>query len=145
MVCVTIEEIFYLIDFINLTDGLPQMAYVKRGEYVYFTYNLTDPHDFTVSVTTMSGDADVYVSTQGKPSSSNYTWKHIDFGSDVLKIKSSDNGYIGQGLYYIGVKGFTNSLFDIMIYHNASKYMEKYVNTKKQLQLSQKVFQLWKR
>jgi hypothetical protein len=132
-------------DFINLTDGLPQMAYVRRGEYVYFTYNLTDPHDFTVSLSTMSGDADVYVSTHGKPSSANYTWKHIDFGSDVLKIKSSDNGYIGKGTYYIAVKGFTNSLFDVMIYHNASKFMKRLLKISQQLLLYQKVFQLSKK
>lgn len=60
---------------ITVYDGEPQTANILRGKYTYFTYNLDTADNFTVAVTPVNGDPDIYVSTEYDfPNSVNKTW-----------------------------------------------------------------------
>ncbi len=77
------------------------------------TNNFRKP--FTVSLTPLSGDPDLYVSTiTASPTALDYQWSGFKPGFDVIKIAVTDPKY-KEGAYYIGVRGFSDSAFTIEV------------------------------
>lgn len=64
-----------------------------------------------IILTTLSGDADIYVSTKTKhPSPRNYTWSAVDYGDDVLEISPAE-----PSRYFIGIYGASESTYTLTV------------------------------
>lgn len=101
---------------ITLQDGVTYRGQVSQFAYSYFRYmNTQASASVTVSMTALSGDPDI-AATQNfpNPTLSNNTWVSLRQGSDMI---FANNLVIGP--LYIGVFGFTNASFAIVV-HAAS-------------------------
>ncbi|EFC40418.1 predicted protein [Naegleria gruberi] len=88
---------------VKVVQGFPQNVFVGSGQYVYFSYDVTSNGLFTISVTSLYGEANLYVSTTNqKPDASSYNYKKESLGDDFLSITHS--GEVPT-TYYIGIKG----------------------------------------
>jgi hypothetical protein len=62
-----------------------------------------------ITVTPLSGDPDMYVSTTPNPIRGNSTWRASSMGSDTVQITPTDvNACTAPCRYYIGVTGFAS-------------------------------------
>lgn len=100
---------------VNLQDGVPLNDHVNARQYEYFSFQVNNPNSAVIfSVTAISGDPDVYVSTKLKrPDTQNFTWSATNFGGDVVHIDSQTDRNFIVGTYYIAVYAFTNTSFTI--------------------------------
>jgi len=103
---------------IRLQNGLAQQAHVEAGEVAYFSFDLRIPNaDLAIAVTPTQGDPDLWIAVPGKPNyndhphnaSTAYAW-NVDYGASIVDIDNTTTG-----LYYIGVEGYQNSTFTIMV------------------------------
>lgn len=105
---------------VNLTDSLATSRSVSANGYVYFAYAPPVQGLITIAVTTISGDPDVYVSTQtAYPTQQTWTWAEATPNADeIVFIPTTDPNYVGppNGVYYIGVYGYggANATFTIL-------------------------------
>lgn len=91
----------------ELDLGATQVSYCVQRNFTYFKFQLDDASNFTISVTPINGDPDVYVSTTNqKPNRNDFEWSAALFGFDGLSIHTTDQHYKPNGVYYIGVYGF---------------------------------------
>jgi hypothetical protein len=88
--------------------GIPQQSFVSEDQYQYFRVDVSSSAEpLVLSVTAVTGDPDLYVSmTNQRPTTDDYTWYNIEWGSGVLTL---DNP--APGTYYIGVYGWLDSSF----------------------------------
>lgn len=101
---------------ITVFDGEPQSASTVRGFYTYFQYQHDSQENFTIAVTPVSGDPDIYASVEfDKPNSVNYTWKATNWGLDIIPISTTDPKFVAPGLYHIGVYSFTDTYFSLSV------------------------------
>jgi hypothetical protein len=101
---------------ITVFDGEPQSASTVRGFYTYFQYQHDTQDNFTIAVTPVSGDPDIYASVVfARPNSVNYTWKATNWGLDVIPIHTSDSRFVAPALYNIGVYSFTDTFFSLSV------------------------------
>ena len=105
-----------------LQDNVPVRGSVSSGTYQQFRF--TSPSagsSLTVSLTVISGDADLTISLQPNPSVQNGTWMSRLSGGDTITITPTV-----ADTYYIGVNGFLSSDFSIlahMLSDNASTHL----------------------
>ncbi|KAF0977889.1 hypothetical protein FDP41_003211 [Naegleria fowleri] len=93
--------------------------YVRVNYYVYFVYTLP-PYSNLTDVNIVAymnyGDADIYVSkNNSKPTINNYDWRSFSLDVENLVIPKEQIGPNVRELY-IGVHGFSNALFDLIVY-----------------------------
>ena len=78
----------------------------------------------TIMLTTITGDADLYVTKyEGDVSSGmgvfptryEFMWRSFHFGDDILKILYTDRNYCYNCEYIIGVYGYSNSTYSLML------------------------------
>lgn len=103
---------------INLTDGMPQIAYGLFSRYTYFSFSLQGAQDFTITVTPLSGDPDLYVSTSipfPSMDAGQYTWVSKNFGFDMIDILTTDPDFVADATYYIAVHSFAETMFAITV------------------------------
>ena len=104
----------------TLQDGVPVRDHVEQNDYMYFKYLLTETtQTLNVVLTTLSGDADLYVSMvhqhPGTTTMFNQTWFSLyNAQFDAVAIPNA-----ATGLYYIGVRGHRNSTFTIVAHASA--------------------------
>jgi hypothetical protein len=100
----------------ELQEGVPRSSWANAQQYKYYKFTLTySMADMTILVTPMTGDPDLYVSTTSQvPSTNNYQWKAVAYGSDAINIDYTDPNYI-QGTYYIAVYAYTNTTFTLVV------------------------------
>jgi len=98
----------------TLTDGFPVEETLEQEDWAYYTFEVQNENtDITIDVSALSGDPDLYVSTNGLPDLDSYTWKNRNFGSDALYISHSDPGACGACSYTIGIFAFSACAFTI--------------------------------
>jgi hypothetical protein len=126
-----------------LQAGVPQSHFVAMGTMEYFKFYLNELETIHIMVTARSGDPDLLVSmddqkplcvrnTYGPADCANYTWASLSYSTDQIVISrdlpctamsirtrvspscNPESSY-HVGFVYIGVFGFTESKFTIMI------------------------------
>lgn len=103
---------------IALRAGVSVTDHVIVGELDYYTFLLdSDFSSLKISLTTVSGDPDLFVSTTIKrPGVGNYTWLSYRYGSDTLIIDpSKDSSACTHCTYYIAVYGAYESTYSITV------------------------------
>jgi hypothetical protein len=100
---------------IPLQDGVPSHEHVDSGQWEYFSYDLQQTGlDFSVVVTPITGDPDLYISLAKNnalvqlPNKTSFDQQSSIFGGDTLTFYSAQ-----KGTYYIGVTAFQNSTFTV--------------------------------
>jgi len=67
-----------------------------------------------LSVTPLTGDPDVYVSTTLQhPNQTSYTWRAMQFGADCITINSTTDRNFVTGTYYIAIYAYQYSTYTI--------------------------------
>lgn len=89
-----------------LQNGVPMTGSVAIKGWTYYNYKVDiEHHDLTISVTPITGDADVYVSTTNqRPNMTNFDERSIRFGQDSIDLKD-----VKTGMYYIGVNAIMSN------------------------------------
>jgi hypothetical protein len=110
---------------IELVDGQPQAGLVAAGQWTYFYTNINLPNTQTYSiyVRAISGDADLYVTTDGStPSLTNFQYSSSkSSGDDFVDVAPGTNGYNSTTTMFAGVFAYGSlpATFDIT-YSSAS-------------------------
>jgi hypothetical protein len=92
---------------LRLQEGVAVMDHARIGEVDYYSFYFNQPFvSLKFSLTTMSGDPDMYISTTfDRPSPTNSTWQATFFGSDTLVIDPRVDTRACVGcMYYIAGK-----------------------------------------
>lgn len=103
---------------VNLTDGMPQIAQGRLNSYTYFSFPLIGAQNFSITVTPISGDPDLYVSTSIPFPSADpgqYTWVAKEFGFDMIDILTTDPDFVENTIYYIAVHSFAETMFALTV------------------------------
>ena len=82
----------------------------RTYRYYYFVVDRSDS-ELVISVTAVSGDPDLYVSTNEAnqhPTSDTYDYHSLNYGTDIVTINNPSIGNV-----YIGVYGFRNSTYQL--------------------------------
>lgn len=96
--------------------GVTQIASTYTGQYTYFKYQLDDSSNFSIAVTPMNGDPDIFVSASTeRPVSGNSEWNASLYGFDMVRITTDNVHYKAQGLYGIGIYAFFNTYYTISV------------------------------
>ena len=104
---------------IQLTAGRPYRSRVAELASRMFVVSFVDHTDLlTITVTSISGDADVYCSTYPNVSTSNKEWSSISVGTDVISIPNA-----APTTYYILVYGFYAAEFTIVAQLGATELL----------------------
>lgn len=102
----------------DITNAFSLIAATTSSTYARFKYSPPPSANFTVAVTPIVGDPDLYIKEgeNAKPSKDVYDWKSKDFGFDVVEILPSDEHYKDNGIYHIAVYAFgSESIFSISV------------------------------
>ncbi|GMH55605.1 hypothetical protein TL16_g01946 [Triparma laevis f. inornata] len=67
-----------------------------------------------VSITCLSGDADLFVSRNPNPTREDHMWGQTRWGSDALTIYPEDSNYCSGCYYFISVYGYEEALYTIL-------------------------------
>lgn len=98
---------------IVLSNGVPQSGYSPAARWVYYRFYMvpsTPGAGITISVSSMAGDPDLFVSNDGEvPTFERYRWMSSNFGQDVVVIPHAE-----EGEYLIGVYAYTTAIYDII-------------------------------
>ena len=100
-----------------MNENQPQQAKTFRGTYTYFRYDLTHllNTNFTISVTPVDGDPDIYVSSKiAQPTKDNFEQSSSLYGFDLVVVQHTAQSVPGLA-YYIGVYAFTDCHYTIAI------------------------------
>jgi hypothetical protein len=107
-----------------MTNGVPQVASTVKSQYSYFKFDLDDASNFTVSISPLNGDPDLYISTlTPKPNNREYQWTASEFGFDLQDITTDLPAYKASTTYYISVYGFLDTVF-VMSVNKFKDYVE---------------------
>ena len=89
-----------------LLDGIPSEGNVKSHSWAYYEYRLKSAGELDISLTSLSGDPDIYIRLNEFPTLTDYLQKSVASGNDVLELEDAN-----VGVYYIGVYGWEESSF----------------------------------
>jgi hypothetical protein len=102
---------------VELLDGVPQGGALARGAAAFYFADVDVPPDTTYSfyVHPLSGDADLYVTTDGSvPSTTNFQYSSTSaFGDDFVNVVPGDAAYNSSVRAFAMVVGFSDTAFDV--------------------------------
>jgi hypothetical protein len=101
-----------------LQEGLSLRDDVAKKAWSYYLYSSVDSNaEIVISLTSYTGDADMFVSRHPVASEKNFKWKAMsaDMVEDIV-IKPTDRD-AGVGEYYIGVYGVKDSSYAITAFN----------------------------
>jgi hypothetical protein len=94
--------------------GMPITAHLRADEWAYYTVQIEDATKaLRISLTPLTGDPDLYVSTDGRPSRASHQWAATSWGADTLLIQPTAPGF-RPGAFTIGVAAFVNTTYTPM-------------------------------
>mgnify|MGYP003961575715 CR=1 FL=1 len=108
---------------INLQLGQCLVAAESTPDtYTYFDYG-PNTGEFTVSVTPLTGDPDLYISTAGPHATkTNQFWKKESAGFDYQVVDASNSHFKTNALYYISAYHFSpNSILSVCLWDNTTR------------------------
>lgn len=100
-------------DQVSLGEGVPMLGGVGVGQYLFCEFLLSDDSSLELSLSLLSGDADLYVSTSPRPVRGNSTWDQRTTGDDFLYIRNDDPNFVPATTYYVSILGFGDAVFSI--------------------------------
>jgi hypothetical protein len=103
---------------LRLQPGIAVSEGVAKGSFAYFSFQMpSGRQSLRISLMPIAGDPDLYVSTTTtRPKMDNYTWRSLSFGSDTISINPfEDSKACVDCIYYIGVYGFFEASFSILV------------------------------
>lgn len=103
---------------LQLQAGVAVTDHVFEREYDYFSFFMpTGDQILKITLTPVSGDPDVYISTKTRyPSSTNSTWKSFRYGADAIDINTAtDANACSHCTYYIAVVGMTEATYSLVV------------------------------
>ena len=105
---------------LQLSPGITYSDHININEIDYFSvYFPNNPTEkLRLITTTYAGDPDIYISTTIRyPSLTNYTWRSVSYGQDVITIDPSiDNNACTNCVYYIAIIGLSESSYSLTSY-----------------------------
>jgi hypothetical protein len=110
----------------QLQMGRATGGHTGTNSFLYYTaYNGDAFGKITIVLTSLSGDADLYVSTfaanpEGSgdvalPTREHYDWHAIYYGDDIITIDYTDEKFCSACVYVIGVYGYRNASFTLLV------------------------------
>jgi hypothetical protein len=102
-------------EYITLVDGSPSAAELDAGHWRYYKFSVGSHHDdVTFSVSRRFGDPDLYVALDHFPTVTNFTWRSISWGEDLITIDHvTDPNKCFNCDYWVGVYAVTDTAFSI--------------------------------
>ena len=101
----------------SLSCGVTSSGRAEINAFSYFSYFHTDAGgDVEIALTGLTGDPDIYVSTNGVlPNRDSYTWRSAAGGNDYLTITTDDPNYCTDCDYIVGIYAWSDpSTFTVM-------------------------------
>ena len=104
-----------------ISNGVPHEGFLlNKNDWAFYQFRTSNHDDLelTVSLATVSGDPDIYITRSNRdehggnpanwnwPTTDNYLWRAISYGEDFLHIDPVDS-LTGNTWYLIGVRAFT--------------------------------------
>lgn len=93
---------------------LSSVNQTKYDQFVVDSLELAPGDQMVIAISPFSGDVDLYVSTTGPATRENNQYNATYAGIKLLYI--NQNNQRGRGPYYIGIYGYTDSLFSAVAY-----------------------------
>jgi len=96
----------------QLSFGTPVRGWASAKSELFYRVDVpTSSVELVVQVTKITGDPDVYISTKThKPNRREFEWRGLHIGSDAVVIPNAN-----ATTYYIGVYGFVNTSYTVMV------------------------------
>jgi hypothetical protein len=105
----------------HLQMGVPSYDVVPRNDMDYFDVVVAEAQDLSISLTALSGNPNLYVSTRHpRPDAQNSEWSSTDYGTDSLEITKTDTNFRSPATYYIAVGGSANAYFLLLVSYSAN-------------------------
>lgn len=105
----------------QLQMGRAQGGHSDTNAFQYYTIYMDDPFGIlSLVVTSITGDADLYIntyktgSTMTLPTREHNTWHAVYYGSDIIRIDYTDPNFCSECVYIVGVYGYRNASFTVM-------------------------------
>jgi len=97
---------------LQLLDGQPQIMTVLQDQYNQFEYEFNDNGTFSVTLSSISGDPDLYINSNTQlPDRYLYQWTSGFDTIDQVQIKPTDEHYKPYNKYKISVFGYRDSTY----------------------------------
>lgn len=93
-----------------LTDSEAVSGTVEQGQWQYFVYHVTDAgSELVVDLFDLTGDVDLYVMTESKPTLSSYSCRPYNggFEAESCKVRIGEGGTVYIGVYGYNAGGFS--------------------------------------
>jgi hypothetical protein len=98
---------------VTLQDGVPLNHELEAHEWAYYVIPVNSMQDLTVTLTSITGDPDLYVSTIDRfPDGDNHQWSSLQYLSDSVTIPHTDDNFCLCN-FYIGVYAWTATSYAI--------------------------------
>jgi hypothetical protein len=111
----------------QLQAGVTVSGEVATSEMIFYVIQVMSSSDvLSISLTVLSGDADIYVSAGGLPTVSQYNFSSVHGGNENLVITGVDRENIGKptGNYFIGIYGLLHSTFTLNVRTSNSSFIK---------------------
>ena len=104
-----------------LKASMPTQGSVGAKLFDYYKVYVDTPKEtLLIDVSPFTGDPDIYVKYDEKPTLTDYHFRSLQFGNETLAITKHDRQVFNQGTgwYVIGIYGFTHSQYTITATNN---------------------------
>lgn len=96
-----------------LQNGVPHRDFIEPLAWQYYSFNVPEFESFAVSITSFSGNPDLYIGLEYPLTKDNAIWKSSHRSRvDYIKVKTDDDNFT-LGVYTIGVFGVKASSYSI--------------------------------
>eukprot|EP00457_Paulinella_chromatophora_P000023 gb/GEZN01000023.1/.p1 GENE.gb/GEZN01000023.1/~~gb/GEZN01000023.1/.p1 ORF type:complete len:3002 (+),score=452.29 gb/GEZN01000023.1/:3365-12370(+) len=100
-----------------LQDGVPVSGNAVKNVWSFYAFQLDQVKDLAIALTALTGDPDIFVNKNTVPTDSEngFLYKSNSVGSDSLTVAGAI-----PGLWFVGVKAFSNASFTLLLSTNSS-------------------------
>lgn len=105
-----------------LQNGVPHRDFITADSWQYYTFNVPEDSGFAVSVSSFSGNPDLYLGLTNPITKENALWKSEHKSRiDYIRVRNDDEQF-RLGVYMIGVYGIKDSSYSITA-HSRNSYI----------------------
>ena len=111
----------------QLQAGVAINGEVSTSDTNFYIFSVLSPNEtISISLTMISGDADIYVKHGEIPTDKNHDFESIHLGNENLIITPLDRLRKGNltGKFYIGVLGYTHSIYTLIVTTTNSTFIK---------------------
>eukprot|EP00598_Pedospumella_elongata_P002386 CAMPEP_0184975878 /NCGR_PEP_ID=MMETSP1098-20130426/6959_1 /TAXON_ID=89044 /ORGANISM="Spumella elongata, Strain CCAP 955/1" /LENGTH=2755 /DNA_ID=CAMNT_0027498653 /DNA_START=79 /DNA_END=8346 /DNA_ORIENTATION=+ len=107
---------------VSVQAGQAMGGHVSAEKFAYYSvHNANQFGNMKFTLTMISEDADLYITAHkpntrlSLPTNTNYMWRSLYVGSDVISFDYTDSRFCTDCDYIIGVYGYSNATFTLMV------------------------------